>query len=435
MNVILNTEQEKAKDLIVEWYNHGNKSEKQCFVLTGYAGTGKTFLITYIVHEILKLSENEVAYLAPTGKAACVLIQKGALNACTIHKLIYNRVEVISQEKIEGKIIKTKGYKFVKKPSIKNYKLIILDETSMVTKDIMNDLLSFNIPVICCGDLGQLPPIGRANDILKNPDINLTQIVRQEEGNSIIKLAEMARKGIPIQPGNYGNVIVARKELIPEASLKKALLSADQILSGKNKTSNRVNHQMKKWLGYDNTKLNVGEKVICLLNNWSEYVDSEEKYSLVNGVMGIVQDTKVLNEEEHLGVLSFKADFTDDVCESLIYDNNVFETDEFLYDFHDHVCLTDSGEYQIKKNIEKREGEDEATFKKRLRDFILQKKDAIYDEQLNFFNTAYCISVHKSQGSEWKKVVLFDEKDSFPEPEKWLYTGITRAKEKLLILI
>lgn len=150
MNIKLNEQQEKAKDLIVDWFKN-KTNEKLIFVLAGYAGTGKTFLINHIIKNELNL-EGKVAFIAPTGKAASVLIQRGSTNACTIHKLIYNRVEKESQTEINGKIIKTKRFEFVKKTSIPNYKLIVLDEVSMVDEKVMKDLISFGRPILCTGD-------------------------------------------------------------------------------------------------------------------------------------------------------------------------------------------------------------------------------------------------------------------------------------------
>ena len=91
--VALNQGQQDAADAIELWYSLGLE-DKQIYTLAGYAGTGKTFLINYIINERLKLNPDDVAYIAPTGKAASVLIQRGATNACTLHKLIYNRVKI-----------------------------------------------------------------------------------------------------------------------------------------------------------------------------------------------------------------------------------------------------------------------------------------------------------------------------------------------------
>jgi len=150
---MLNEQQETAKNLIMDWWKH-KIDTKQVFVLAGYAGTGKTFLVRHIVENEMEIPENKVAYVAPTGKAASVLIQRGAKNAITIHKLIYIRTEVEYKTTINGKEVKSKKVEFIKKPSISNYKLIIVDEVSMVEEKVMRDLLSYGIPLLCCGDIG-----------------------------------------------------------------------------------------------------------------------------------------------------------------------------------------------------------------------------------------------------------------------------------------
>ena len=95
--ITLNTQQTKARELILEWFKNKNK---QVFVLSGYAGTGKTTLINYIINE-LNLGD-KIAFATPTGKAASVLIQKGSL-ASTIHHLIYTPVEKNTKVEINGK--------------------------------------------------------------------------------------------------------------------------------------------------------------------------------------------------------------------------------------------------------------------------------------------------------------------------------------------
>lgn len=433
-NITLNEQQLEAKDKIINWWKN-QREEKQYFILAGYAGTGKTFLAKYITTHYLDVPEEKIAFIAPTGKAASVLIQRGAYNATTIHKLIYNRVETEYENEINGKIIKTKKAEFIKKPSIPNYKIIILDEVSMVDEKIFKDLISFGIPMICLGDNAQLPAIGRSTNLLDHPDFQLTQIVRQEENNSIIKIATMARNGQEIPTGNYGNVLVLNKNLLTEEQMKKLLLGADQILAGTNRTCRKINQQIKGYLGLDKSKLNIGEKLICLCNNWDVELDEIGNYSLVNGIIGNVMKTEIVDEEEQLGKMTFKPDFLEDETKGLIFDNNVFENGEFKYEFHQQVYIMDDGSYQVKQPfIGKQSGESNSKYRERLRSYIIQKRDALFAEQINFFQDAYCISVHKSQGSEWDNVVLFDEKFIFSESNNWLYTGITRAKKNLVII-
>ena len=240
----------------------------------------------------------------------------------------------------------------------------------------------------------------------------------------IVKLATMARNGEYIPTGNYGNVIVVNKNTLTEQQFEKLLTKADQVLCGTNRMRKELNRKVKIYLGLDPTKINIGEKVICLLNNWEVYLDDMEEYSLVNGITGYVRKNKIEDETLNLSKLDFQADFLTDICENLIYDNSVFQTDEFKYQFHQQVYVMDDGSYQVKEPfIGRQSGESKSEFQKRIRDYALQRRDAITAEQINFFEPAYCISVHKSQGSEYNNVVLFDESKIFgKDANRWLYT-------------
>lgn len=432
--IILNKQQNEAKDKILNWFqNETNK--KQYFILGGYAGTGKTFLVNYIINSILELKN--VAFIAPTGKAASVLAQRGAFNATTIHRLIYNRIETEYTSKVDGKVIKSKKVEFLKKPSISNYELIVLDETSMVSSEIMEDLLSFGRPVLCCGDPGQLPPCsGKSNGLLDNPDYTLTEIVRQESENSIVKLATKARAGLPIQYGDYGNVLVLNSENLSSGELSRLLIKADQVLCGTNQTRVAINNFIKQHMGLKIGKINNGEKVICLLNNWSLTLDEDENFFLVNGIIGSANNVLEINHEDNLTQITFTPDFSYLGTNNIIIDDSIFKNGEFTHKFHDKVYELENGNYQVKKILlPKKCYKNNDEYNKALKEYLIQKRDAVAEEQLNFFDSAYCISVHKAQGAEWDKVVVFDQSYIFgKDASKWLYTAITRAKKKLVII-
>jgi len=148
----LTKQQQEAKELIVQWFSSIETTKKLVFCLLGFAGTGKSFLISHIVVE-LGLKQKEVAFATPTGKASEVLIRQG-IPASTIHRLIYTPVEEEYQQKLGSEIVKSKRIKFVKKDKIGNYKLLIIDEVSMVDEIMMRDLMSFAIPIIVLGDPG-----------------------------------------------------------------------------------------------------------------------------------------------------------------------------------------------------------------------------------------------------------------------------------------
>lgn len=435
---ILNKQQEEAKAKIHHWFKH-ETLEKQTFTLSGYAGTGKTFLINYVIYEVLKLSKDETAFVTPTGKAASVLIQRGC-DAMTIHRLIYTPVEVEYETELNGKKVKSKRMEFKKKSEIKKYKLIIVDEVSMIEEKIMNDLLSFGIPVLCSGDPGQLPSIFKSNDLLEHPDYLLTEIVRQAKDNAITQVANMAREKKPLPYGKYKNdVVITSRERLSDEQFKNILLKSDQIICGKNSTRNYLNNLVREYKGIDviNNKYPLdGEKVICTVNNWEIFLDELEEFNLVNGTMGIIKNFKIIDDKINLSSFDFKADFLDEYKDNILHDSGIFDNLEFSYDMHQMVYKIDDDKYILKeKSLLRKENESLEDYKNRVIERILAIRKATDELQVNRFEYGYAISCHKSQGSEFDVVTVFDESDVFLDKSaKWLYTAITRAKKKLIII-
>lgn len=147
------------------------KNKEPYTVISGYAGAGKSTLIKFIIAALGIDPDTQVCYVAYTGKAAQVLASKGCPNATTAHKLLY------------WATLTAKGtYIFKPKPSseLGEYKVIVVDEVSMLPLEMWNLLLSHHIYVLACGDPGQLPPINPEDDnhILDNPHVFLDEIMR-----------------------------------------------------------------------------------------------------------------------------------------------------------------------------------------------------------------------------------------------------------------
>lgn len=435
----LNEQQEKAAASIKAWFE-GDTKAKQLFVLSGYAGTGKTYLINYAITNVLGLSENDVAFITPTGKAASVLIQRGR-DAQTVHRLIYNAVEKEFKTSIDGKEMTSKRTVFMKKPGIPDYRLLVLDEVSMVDDDVMRDLMSYGIPILCSGDGFQLPPVKSQNHILDNPDAILTDIVRQSEDNMIVKIATDVRNGRHISSGNYGDVVVMSSQYVNDDRKRHLLLEADQILCGTNRTRHMINNIVRRCKGIDAEKELFpidGEKVIFNVNNWEMYLDEAMNYNMVNGTIGYAYGFKEVSPKLNIAKMSFRPDFLDDeITDDILVDSGNFKNGgKYTYDMHQRVFLLDDGEYALKAQYQKR-GDNESVkhYFARIRDNLRISKKAVDDEMIEQVDFAYCISVHKSQGSEWDNVVVFDEGHVFGNNySRWLYTAITRAKKKLVIL-
>ena len=403
MTYELTSDQKNADSLIKDWYYN---STRQVFVLAGYAGTGKSTLLKYSITETLGLiPDQSVAFVTSTGKAATVLIRQG-ISATTLHRLIYQSITQETEIEVNGKKIKIEKLSFKRRENIeKSIKLIVLDEASMVSDDVMYDLLQFGVKMIICGDNAQLPPVEGLNTYLKEPDFTLRQIVRQQLDNPIIKLSQMAREGIYIPYGRYGDsVSVLNKRFFTGEKRRHCLTTADQIICGINKTRTAINNEIRSMLNRGPFP-ESGDKLICTLNNWEQFIDSDFRFNLVNGIIGTVYNP-FYDSSTGIGFMQFKVDFLDELCpEALPFDTGIFTDGRYIYKHGDYFASYDE------------DGEPSGAY------------------TLNRFEYGYCISCHKAQGSELDNTVIFDESYAFKEDRnRWLYTAITRTKKKLLLL-
>lgn len=403
MALDLTADQITADKLIKDWFLH---STRQTFVLAGYAGTGKTTLLKHTVCETLGLvPEESAAFVTPTGKAATVLIRSG-IAATTLHKLIYQSIAEEQEIEVNGKKITVEKLNFKRRESIdKSIKLIVLDEASMVSDEVLYDLTEFGVKLLLCGDNAQLPPVEGFNGFMTAPDYTLKTIVRQQSGNPVIKLSEMARENKYIPFGKYGDsVSVISKRIFQGEIRKRSLMRADQIICGINKTRVQINDEIRSLLGFSELPQS-GDKLICTQNNWETFIDTQMRFNMVNGIIG--EAFKPFYDfKTDVGFMMFKPDFLEDFCaEAIPFDIGIFTDGYYRYKRGDYFEKFDD------------KGEPCGAF------------------TLNRFEYGYCISCHKAQGSEFDNVVVFDESYAFKEDKsRWLYTAITRAKKKLILV-
>lgn len=391
----LTKKQELGLEIAVARY----KAHRPWTCIAGYAGTGKSTLVKFIV-SALGIDPDSVAYVAFTGKAANVLSKKGNPNATTAHKLLY-----FAKPLPNGK------FAFNPKPSfeIQQYSLIVVDEISMLPKNMWNLLLSHRVPIIACGDPAQLPPINpdQDNHVLDEPHIFLDEIMRQAEGNEIIQLSMHIREGKPIETFQSKNKQV---QVISKNDIVGGMYSwADQIICSTNRTRNDINAAVRAMNDFGATP-QEGDKVICMRNHWDTLTDNYS--SLTNGTTGILQNIYVDYYKVPFNIhpsCKIKVLFADVEVEG----EGVFR--ELPIDYNALVkgekTLTGSQEYAMTKN-------------KRL-------PEPPYE-----FAYGYAITGHKSQGSEWDSVLALEERFPFDEEEhrRWLYTVCTRASEKLVVV-
>jgi hypothetical protein len=237
--------------------------EEKLFLTEDYIVTHNTTLLKFFFQE-LGLESHQVAFATFTGTAAKILTQKGS-NAQTIHSLIYTP--------IMHRGICT-GFRRKSREELAHLKLIVIDEFSMVSQDILDDLLYYNIPLILVGDKAQLPPIGRANSFIEMAHAELTEVHRQALDNPILWAANQIRLGEPLLNGTYDNkLLVTRRHDAEEKWFDPKV----QFIAGLNDTRNELNRK----IGGHELPI-FDDKIIFLSNDW--------KNNITNGTKAIIQD-------------------------------------------------------------------------------------------------------------------------------------------------
>lgn len=396
----LGLQQSTAADRVMQWLRTGD----QVFYLAGYAGTGKTKLAAHIASMV----SGSVAKLAFTGKAALAMIKRGMSDARTIHSAMYQPssqrneeledlesqlLELIEQgkddrdelvRKLQEDIRKARkvvgkdkvGFAFNPESSLKDCRLIVLDECSMVNGKIGADILSFRKQVLVLGDPAQLRPVkGTGFFTERQPDFFLTEIHRTAADNPIIRAATLARQGQELPFMDDGAVRVVRKNDITIHDI----LAHDQAITGYNRTRRRLNANCRAALGMTSVLPQKGDRLICLRNQYN--------MGLYNGSLG-------------------RATTSADVVDARAFWCEV--------DF-------DDGNVQSIRCLRER--------------FTHPEQEGFSDYDLTPLDYGNAITCHKAQGSEYPSVVICD--DGFgrgPDRVAWNYTALTRAMEKVTVV-
>jgi exodeoxyribonuclease-5 len=263
--------------------------------------------------------------------------------------------------------------------------LLVLDEVSMVNLEMLKDLKSYDVPILALGDPGQLPPIEGAGALTSGPpDALLTEIHRQAADNPIISYATRARNQVMIPYGTQGTSSHIHKESVTT----RQVLDADQILTGKNTTRRDLNTRIRSLHGFSSPYPEVGEKLICLRNDIG--------IGIFNGMMA-----------------------------------EVVAVGEILA----HTI-------ELELRLETQQSKPVRVRALRAHFDCYRDKDALKNvkwwmmRDAQEFDFGYAITVHKSQGSQWGNILLWDDKFlswDRQERARWLYTAITRAAESITI--
>jgi exodeoxyribonuclease-5 len=240
-------DQEDALAKILDWRDRYPRGS-QHLTLGGYAGTGKTTIVSY-----LSRRWEDVAIATLCGKAAHVLRSRGA-KAQTVHSLIYVPVKAPG-----GKT------RFRRRQTLSGFRTLIIDEASMIDHVLFQDLMSYGLPILFVGDHGQLEPIGTNANLMLNPNVRLENIHRQARENPILRLASAFREGKPVSTWEDRH---GRLRILDACEFPKLISPNVQLICGFNKTRHQVNAHVREMLGIKDL-VAPGEKLICLKNNKS----------------------------------------------------------------------------------------------------------------------------------------------------------------------
>ena len=388
---LLNDDQERIRLAAVHWFN--NESE-QVFQIAGAAGTGKTYLI-YEILKSLHLNTDQYLAMAYTGQASIVMRTRGFLSARSIHSTLYEMIDVDDLDNISEAFNLPKKKKVFRKREYieKGIKLFFIDEAYMVPKHMVQDILSFGIKVIVCGDPNQLPPVGDDPGFLVNGNIHrLTQLMRQAESSPIVYIANRILKNLPIHCGLYGNqVLVITEDDIEDDMFTKF---AQCVCCGTNRTREILNTNIRNALGFSGQLPNYGERVICRQNNWDINCQG---ISLCNGLCGtVLTPADISNYDGNIFSIDFKPDLINDYFRQLNCNIEYF-----------------LAPYQRKQELK------------------LMDNKFIKGE---FFEYAYCLTTHLCQGSEYQTGIYVEEYMRANVQKALNYTGVTRFKQALIYI-
>ena len=427
----------------------------KAFVLRGYAGTGKTSVVSAMVRALEQLHQPFVL-LAPTGRAAKVLSRYSGYSAYTIHKYIYRQ----NQLGVEAFSLADNKHKQT---------MFIVDEASMISAsrdnstfgsgNLLDDLIRYvyqgeGCHMLLLGDTAQLPPVGSdlspaldsdyiAGFGLKVSDFTLTEVARQALDSGILSEATRIREEIgdlrleigdcTIQANGKDIVKLSGAEVVEQLERSYDEVGAEEtlIITRSNKATNLYNQGVRSRILWKEDELSSGDRLMVSKNNYYWTREYEQLDFLANG--DSLEVVRLRNEHEMYG---FR--FVEASLRLVDYD---WEIDALVWM---DTLTTDSPEqnYEMQKQLFERIAEDYPEVKNKKERTKLIFESPYYNAlQVRF---AYAVTCHKAQGGQWKHVYvdsgLGDEwisglgEEERREYLRWLYTAVTRATEKIYLL-
>ena len=436
-----------------------SRDPRKAFILRGYAGTGKTSVMSAVIRALKKLNQPCIL-LAPTGRAAKVLSRYSGEQAYTIHKQIYRQ----NQLGVEA---------FSLSDNLHRNTLFIVDEASMLSANsdnttfgsgcLLDDLVRYvynekGCSLLLLGDDAQLPPVGSTESPALDADFmqhsyqlsvvsyQLTQVARQALDSGILSEATQIRERItkvrqwsridstqPVHSNDRDIIRLKGEEVIEslENSWREVGPEETLIIARSNKMTNLYNGGVRARVLYKEEDLSNGDRIMVTKNNYFWAKEYEDLEFIANGDMFEIQ--RLTNRHELYGF-----QFATASLRSVDYN---WEIEALVWI---DTLMTDSPEanYTLQRELFSRIAEDYPEIRNK-KELIKKIYESPYYNALQI-RFAYCVTCHKAQGGQWKHVYIdsgFSEEwiNGLTETEKqeylrWLYTAVTRATEKIYLL-
>ena len=431
-----------------------NEDDNSLFILKGYAGTGKTTILSSIINNLWKIKKSGVL-MAPTGRAAKVLSNYTNTEANTIHKKIY-----FPKKNSSGNI------DFVLQTNKSKNTIFIVDEASMIsstsqnkklfdTTSLLSDLIQFvysgyKCKIIFIGDTAQLPPVNSKLSPSLDPDyleenynknvlsIELDEVVRQEVLSGILNNATTLRESLidedfeefKFNISGFNDIIRLQdgEDIINSLTDSYNIFGKEEtaLIVRSNKRANLYNQQIRNRILFNENELSVGDNLMVVKNNYYWLKSTSEAGFIANGDI-----IKILEISRIVDLYDFR--FAEVTVQMIDYPKmKPFDTVLML----DTINLeTPSLNYEKANHLYNEVMKDYVSEKVKYKRFLKVKNNKYFNAlQVKF---SYAMTCHKSQGGQWTSV--FVEQPYLPNGIdkdfiRWLYTGLTRAKEKLYLI-
>ena len=449
------TQQNEVFDRLAEFLHTFSKDT--CFLLRGYAGTGKTTIISALVNALPRLQKRSVL-LAPTGRAAKVMGNYSGRKALTIHKKIYRKKNALSTQ-----------MDFDIAENLHEDTLFIVDEASMITTEgftifsngLLSDLIQYvqsgkNCVLMLVGDTAQLPPVGLdyspaldANLLSSEYNLDvyeyeLTDVVRQDKDSGILFNATKIRNEIRFDEDNptytfpkfitqgYKDIFRMNGDRLIEGlhyAYDKFDIENCMVICRSNKSANLYNRHIRNQILFREEEITGGDIIMVVRNNYYWLQQHDEKHTgfIANGDMAIIKKVSNIHEMHGYRFADLYLEFMDN------NEGDAIRCRVLIDSLHvDAAQMPREDQQKLYESIA-RDYEDIFSKKDRMEAI---KKDPYYNAlQIKF---AYAITCHKAQGGQWP-LVFVDQgymTDEMLNTEflRWLYTGITRATKELFLV-